>query len=457
MKRVFDIVGWALMTFVFACIAVVGVNAGDNAPAPASTGKHSVEEAVRDLSKVVPSFSTEEREAAIKRLSRAEVVDPATLAAELAQSRNAEVADFGMELMTEICVDNPAIFDPNVFFMRYAAAGSAALPYVAEIMDLTDDDFCREWACELFCEIYRHTAPEDSAAKARFDALAKRAEGTYAEIKRLLTDSRGLKDLVKSGFSLSEPFKREWRGDARRPMKLMALFHLLDSINSSNIEASALRGLRIIDTFNYNYDILGRVGGKPVPGTKVYLPTVARLKRLTAFLKKKRGKLVYLPGIASISLEEIESAMQMGDAGEMRRILTSLKTALGAVTRGKLLAGRGRRELELARHFDYAVWNGKRIRWNDNMITVRNATSKGVGLLLSGSGGGAQLALSPASDGNHAASREFNVPAGKTFVWFLPDGGYKVELKDGGDKTMLSAKSITLHRNNAEVVLTPAR
>jgi hypothetical protein len=413
--------------------------------------------AVEGLTKLVPNLEGDARKSVLGRLSYSDAVPPAKLAATLAESENAEVARFGLELMTSICVENPSAFDPNAFFMHYAAIGKKAFPYVAEIMDSTDDDFCREWACELFCEIFRHQAPTEDVAKERLDALAKRADATCARVKRFLSDSQNLKRLVKSGVDLSAPFRREWSGDARRPMKLMELLHLLDSIDTDNAEASALRGAKVVDTYNFNYSVLGRAGGEavdigPMP------PVSARLKRLTAFLKRKRGARFEVFGFEPFSIDDIAGAMRSEDDAKMKSFLGTLKALLGRVIRGKTLEGGGRRELELARRFDYAVWRGGRVFWDDDMITVRNDTRKGVTLLLKRKkAGGGGLALTPVAATEPDGGKTFHVPARKTFVWFVPDGDYEMELKGAGKTAMLSTKEVALKGNNSEVVVTPGR
>jgi len=447
----------SLVVVAFAAVSAVS-------PVVAGKGENAgrLRQAVSMLSKAIPEFEADARESALCRLCRSDAVDPAALAAELAASDDADVADFGLELMTRICVENPAVFDPNVFFMRYAAAGKGALPYVAEIIDGTDDDFCRTWACELFCEIYRHNLSRNNPYKARLDAVARSSDATCAKIKRFLSDRTGLRSLLRSGMNLSEPFRREWSGDARRPMKLMALLKLLDTMTSENLAASISRGKRIVDTYNFNYSILGRMGGKPMEGVSPLPPVRARLKRLAAYLKRTRDGRVEVPGGDPVSLVGVADAMRVGDVARMRKALASLKMALGAALRAKLLQGKGRSLLDLAGRFDHAVWGGGPVRWDDDLITVRNATGKGIDLTLRGSGGGgggASLTLAPSAKGKSGGGgdgKTFHIPSRGRFVWFVPDGGYELELREeSASGAMLSAKNVLLKGSNAEVVVVP--
>ncbi len=433
-----------LAVFAVSCFCAPAVFSADKSAATAK--------AVGELEQAIPKMDDKSLAAAVKRLAHSKEVDPTALAAELANSQVPAANKFGLELMAEICVENSAIFDPNVFFMRFAATGKKSFPYLERIISETNDDFCREWACELYCEIYRHEAKDGAPAKVKLDALAKRADNIVARIKKLFSDPESLSSLVKSEVDLSAPFRKEWGREARMPLKLMELFWLLDSITLDNVEASCLRGRRIVDTFNYNYDILGRVAGKPSPSPPPSVPPDVDLRRQCTFLGPgwyfkwdgdKDGRL---------DISDVRRAFATRDMEEIKRIRALLrKMLLRSLQMSILQRGAGAWELEAMRRFDYAIWGGGRfVVLADNLITVRNRTRKGVHLSITRDNG--SLGYFPDSD--EKDERRFYVPARSLFVWFVPDGRYEIKLDKGG-AAILSAEEVFVEKNNAEVVVAP--
>ena len=377
--------------------------------------------------KDIDSFSTEDFKIIEKALLNAGNVNIGTIGLEFIKAKNEKLQVLGYELITKSCVDKPAFFLPNEFYMAFASKGFAAEPFITEIIESTKDDFCREWACELYVDIFYHNSDDNDGRHRKLEENKQMEKEIYQRIEKLFDSEERVKKIIESKQRIGAQIREMWGKDKRCSMKMLEVMKLIDNLNEKNQYATRVQLLKVISTYNFNYNILNHVDGKPVDLPPV--PGQIKLKYLAnavfkggttntfKWLHKKDG---------GFTLEEVKTAVNNNDRERISQMNRVLQKIICAVLRGKLLLGLGHQELELLRYFRFASWDNKPFQWDDNMIIIQNMSGGGAPLMLSqepdpkkiltGKGLGKEV-----TEEKH---QSFYIPSQSVFVWFAGDGDY---------------------------------
>lgn len=371
----------------------------------------------------IDSFPKKDFKVIRKALLNAENLNIGTIGLEFIYSKSKKLQTLGFELITKACINKTEFFKPNKFFMVFAQKGFASEPFITEIIENTNDDFCREWACELYVEIFYHNTDNSDSRHRKLSKVKQKEQKIYQKIENLFSDEKRVEELIKSKRKLGDEIRRSWGKENRYSIKLLVIIKYLDNLNDKNQYATTQKILKIIRKYSFHYDILNRIDGKPIK--RPAIPDQIKLKYLSnaifqgkntntfKWLQKKDG------GFTS---EELKEAVKNNNIEQIKRMNKIFHNIISSILRGKLLLGFGNHELELLRYFYYASWDKKAFKWEDNMITVHNMKGEAAPLLLLQKPdiNGEKTKKSNGED----TKEEFYVPPQSVFVWFAGDGEY---------------------------------
>lgn len=344
------------------------------------------------------------------------------------KSENQKLQILGFELITKACISETEFFQPHKFFAAFAKKGFAAEPFIAEIIESTEDDFCREWACELYVEIFYHNTDDNDNRHQQLAKIKKSEADLYRKIVKLLKNTKQMEKIIASRQNLGDQIRAAWGNQKRYSLKLLQIMKLLDNLNKKNQYPTTELILKTIDTYNFNYNILNRVDGKPVPLAPI--PPQYKLKYLkqAVFGEKLDNTFQWIhKKDGGFTKQEVEEAINKNDRQKIKKMNKVLHRIICAVLRGKLLLGMGNHELEILRYFYFAKWDKDRlISSSDQLIIVKNQTGKGAPLILETKPDTAKiLAGNVDSSAQVEEKREaFYIPPQSMFIWFVPDGEY---------------------------------
>lgn len=395
-------------------------------PEKASTPM-SIDQFCTMVDKEINSFSEKDFQVIEKALLNAENLNIGRIGLEFINSKNDKLQVLGFELITKASIGRIDFFMPNKFFMAFAKKGFAAEPFITEIIESTKDDFCREWACELYVDIFYHNTDAADGRHRKLTEYKDKEKEVYQKIVKLFANEENVKKIVESKERVGDQIRLMWGKDNRCSMKMLEVIKLIDNLNEKNQYPTRLQILKVISTYNFNYNILNHVDGKPVD-----LPPVPEQIKL-----KYLANAVFKDGVTNtfkwlhkqdggFTLEEVQSAVKENDLKKIEQMNKVLHKIISSILRGKLLLGLGNHEIELLRYFSYASWEKKPFNWEDNLIIVRNMTGVGAPLLLSQKPDPGKMLTGNVGDQGIAEEKHqaFYIPPQSTFVWSAKDGDY---------------------------------
>ena len=369
--------------------------------------------------------------------------DPVEFIMEFLNSGNSKTEKFGMELMTAVCIECPESFRPHEFFKEYAKRGTRSSPYLSEIIAKTEDDFCREWACELAVELYFHNISHTDPRYEKLKEYKKAEQKIYDFCSELLSNDKLMKKMADKGENPADYIVKQWGTKRRYTMKMLALIANFDLMDKKNYKVCAKRAGNIINKYNFNYNILGHLNGSPLDRPPV--PLSLKMKILADSILKD--------GITTteqwangnkddiFSKDDLEAAVELRDTRKMKKYYSILKRIVTDVLKSKILIGLGNNELELLRYFYFAVWQNEPMRWSFRTVTIRNRTGKDGDFYLYA---------------NHNFDKPYktHVPARGTFIWFLPPGLYTLSVMPGSRLNLNKvSEKINISDKNAEIII----
>jgi hypothetical protein len=397
---------------------------------PSQASKVLTEKEFADiLIKETSKITDQEFELIRKSIFKSSNIDLGLLASYLSLSDNKRIALLTYDLITFCSINRIKYFKPNKFFVILAKLNYNAEPYLNKIITETNYDFCREWACELYVEIFYHNADNTDSRLLKLKKNKKMVDEIYSHLNELFSNPEKVKLILKSespGRQIREVFGE----DKRYPLKMLQIIRLLDNLNSKNLFASSRRISKIISSYKYNYSILNFLDGKVIPLPQI--PEKVLLKYLcnAVFSDKIKDTYNWIPKEnGGFSIKEAAEAFNSGDSIYIQKQNLILKKIITSVLRGKLLLGLGNRELSILRYFYYAVWNKSPLKWSNSMIIINNNTGKSMQLVLSQKINPKDMLTGNIISGkNNTEDRdeEFLVPAQSSFVWFADDAKFSL-------------------------------
>ncbi|MCK5845134.1 MAG: hypothetical protein KAG97_10530 [Victivallales bacterium] len=385
-----------------------------------SRNKLKLKRFVEELERSVDAMDDIVKVRAVDNIMNSDLLNTADVALALADSKNVECAKMGRDLMANICISRPEHLRPNKFLVAFAKLGMESNPRIARMIDETNDDFAREWACELYVEIYFHNTQKSNSRHKELAAVKKREREIYDFARDIALKPGKLAEIAKRGGRPDDTIREQWGDERRYPLKMLAILRSFELLAPYTAEAVAGRVSKIVDVYDLRYDILGRIGGKIVE--RPHLPVGVRLRMLASavFKDKYHDTDEWIPRKeGGFTTDELEYAVESGDLPEMRRMMRVLRRIVGDVLRAKLVLGLGNLEIGILRHFDHAVWGGKQFRWSYKALTIVNDSGKDLKLRIT--------RVSNASGEKLKEIERLTLFRHGKFVWFSPEGRYIVE------------------------------
>jgi hypothetical protein len=342
--------------------------------------------------------------------------------------------------MTATCIQRPSKFKPNEFYKAYAKHGTASSGYLSEIIEKSDDDFCREWACELSVDIYFHNAPDGDSRKTKISEYKEKEELIYSFLRELLSSEEKLKNVVNERGTISDIIINQWGKENRFPMKMQALIANFDLMNENNMNVCMLNAQKIIETYNFNYNILGWINGEPTE--RPPLPEEPRLKKMVDAIFKDKYKDTYLwvpENEGGFTYDEIEIAVKTADRKTMKRMISVFKKIVASILKQKILIGLGNNELQLMAHFNQKTWQNEKFNWDNKFLEIVNNSGEGISLLLKSK--------------NSESNEFFVIPGRSRFVWFVPPDEYTLSGSQSAIKGF--SREISINEKNLTVEVVP--
>jgi hypothetical protein len=368
---------------------------------------------ITKLKRDIPGVSVAKLAEMRKRILLSDKINPANFAIEFISSNNEKVKNFGLEIAEGICLKRPDAFRPNEFFKAFAKEGFKASQYLSKIIAGTDDDFIREWACELWSEIYYHNSSSGDSRHLKLAECKKSEENIYNFLREVLSDKDKLEEITKSRGPLGDIIIKEWGDEKRMPLKMIALVSVFD-LSSQNREVCSEQARKIISKYNFNYNILGRMNNIPIE--RPYLPQEALLKKLSNEVFRDKYKDTYKwvkKEDGGFSVKEMRIAVEMKDRRKMEQMIAVFRKIITDVLKGKLLVGDGQNEIEILRFFYSKTWGNQPFAWGNRMLILKNHHKNSVLLVIT-------------SDKKDESPVTFLIPNRSKFIWFLPEGKYKI-------------------------------
>ena len=365
-------------------------------------------------------------------------INPANFAIFFAKSKNEKVQKLGEDLITEISINRPDFFRPVEFYKILASNGEKSSYLLSEIISKTDDDFIREWACELVTEIYFHTSEKNDPRHIKLKEFKEREKKIYNFTLDVLNSPKEIDKYLASDTRISDQIVTQWGENRRYPLKMQALIKILDMLHKDNLIPTITVAKKIIKTYNYNYNILGRLDNKPVE--RANIPIEIKLKRLSNFVfqGEYQDTFLWVPKEQNgFTIEEMNLAIENSDLKEERKMLATLKQIISEPLKSKILIGEGNQELKMLRYFTASKWDKNRSGLNDKLFTIENTLGADTTLLLS----------------NENKKIQFHIPERSTFIWSLPKGNYTLSTLDKQTRVHFESKTITITNSNITFVI----
>jgi len=369
---------------------------------------------IKKLEKDIPLFSDTRLAEMLKRLLHSEKTDPADFAIEFISSDNPKVKQFGLDIAEGICINRPNSFRANEFYKAYAKEGFNASKYLSRIIVGTDDDFIREWACELWSDIYYHNSDPEDTRHIKLAEYKKSEKNIYNFLKEILSDKDQLDKIIKSRGPLGDIIIKEWGSKKRMPLKMIALISIFDLMSLQNREVCTEQTRKIINTYNFNYNILGRMNNRQLD--RPALPEEAVLKKLSSEVFGNRYKDTYKwlkKEDGGFTIEEMEIAVETKERQTMKKMVAVLRKIITDVLKAKLLIGLGQNEIKLLRYFNSKTWNNQPFNWNNRMLILKNRHKNSASFIIT-------------SGEKTKKSVTFLISNRSGFIWFLPQGKYQI-------------------------------
>lgn len=375
----------------------------------------------------IGSFSDTDFKIIETALLNADNLNIGTLGLAFVSSDKEKLKFLGLELMTQACIKKTEYFQPNKFYMAFAEKGFAAEPFITEIIESTRDDFCREWACELYVDIFFHNTDDSDSRHQKLAGFKQKEENLLQRILALLAKEEQMKKIIASKQSLGDQIRLAWGRENRYSLKLLEVTKLLDNLNAKNQYPTTQKVKKVIRKYNFNYDILNHINGKPVELPPI--PPEVELKYLAhavfgdkvantfQWLHKKDG---------GFTKQDVKIALENKDQKQIKHMIKVLRHIICAVLRGKLLLGMGNHELEILRYFYFSNWEKRPVKWSDNQIFIRNMKGKGAPLILATKADTEKILTGKGVTSSNVEDRqvEFFVPPQSVFIWFVQNGEY---------------------------------
>ncbi len=367
------------------------------------------------LKQDIHKFSDSELLKMRDRLIESDKADPADFALEFITSSNKKTKEFGLNLLQEISIQRTESFKPNEFFKAFAKEGLDIAPYLSKIIRNTNDDFIREWACELWADIYFHNSKPTDSRHLKIAECKKDEMNVYNFIQELLSKPDELEEVIQKKGPLGDIIIDEWGTENRMPLKMIALISIFDLMNTQNRPVCSSQALKIIKTYNFNYDILGRLNGQSID--RPPLPQEVVLKKLSDAVFKNQFTDTYQwlsKANGGFTNDELSTAVATKNTLKMRKMLTGFRIIITEILRAKLLIGMGQNEIKQLRYFYQKTWNNKPFEWTNKMLILNNNSSTSALFLIS-------------DKSSKEKPIEFLIPSRTQFIWFLPEGDYNLK------------------------------
>lgn len=394
-------------------------------------------------------------------LLNADKLNIGTIGLEFIKSENPKLQILGYELITKASIKNTQFFQPHKFFAAFAKKGFAAEPFITEIIESTQDDFCREWACELYIEIFYHNTDDMDSRHEHLTKVQQKEADLLKKIVKLLHNQKQIEKIIASKQNLGDQVRVVWGDKNRYPLKLLQIMKLLDNLNAKNQFPTTEKILKIIETYNFNYNILNHLNGEPVdlppipPEVELmYLANAIFGDKITntfQWLHKKDG---------GFTKEEVKRALEKKDQKQIKHMNKVLHRIICAVLRGKLLLGLGNHELEILRYFYFGKWDKQQaLTWKDNLLIIRNRNGKGSPLILATKPDTDKILTGKGVTSSNVEDRQetFYIPPQSVFIWFAANGDYILSVNKKNtvykpeDLIYFKDKKITLKNQNITI------
>jgi hypothetical protein len=301
--------------------------------------------------------------------------------------------------------------------VEFARRGINEIPRISQIIDETDDDFTREWACELFVEIYFHNTTKNTPRHKRLLELKKKEKEIYDFTRDVVSDSKNLAKMVNAKRHPGNIIKEQWGTERRYPLKMLAILRSFEFLTTSTLEPVAARITKLVDSYDMRYNILGRVNGKVINRPTIPLAVKLRVLSSAVFKDEYDNTDKWIPRKRNgFTKKELEFAVESLDLRKMRSMYHTLRRIIGKVLRAKLAIGLGNQELQLLRHFDHATFDGRGFKWNEMALT-----------LINDAGGDVKLIISYRTPESRKENVKFTLLKNRKIVWFTPKGEFVIQ------------------------------
>ena len=356
-------------------------------------------------------------------------LDTGTIGLRFIDSDIKVLSALGLELVSDVCITKTEYFQPNTFYSAFLRMGLQTEPFIVNIIRNTGNDFCREWACEIyvhmFCKVYA-----DIETRQKLIAIHRKEIRIYKNLKKFFKDPKKVEKLYESKQSLGNVLRVEWGKYYRYPMRLIAIIDLLDNLNKKNHNATVKLITKIIDAKNFDYNSLSNIyrHDRISPST----PEILSLRYLakSVFKNDSTNTFQWLPKKSGgFSVEELKKAIKVNDKPRIYEMEKILHQFVCALLMNQLISGDGNREINLLKKFQFATWD-KNLEWDDCILTVHNKSKHSIPLILTKKANIEKILTGKGVTADSAEEKnlEFHIPSNIKFLWFVPVGDYQIDV-----------------------------
>ena len=363
-------------------------------------------------------------------------LDIGTLAILFIKSDNNKIKNVGFELLSETAINKSQFFKPNQFYMILAEMGFDAEAIIDNIIQKTKHDFVREWASELYVDIFYNNTTDKDSRHRKISNIIEEEKEIYYKLKTLFINPVKIEELIKSKQNLGKQIRQKWGSENRYTLKLLAIMKLLDNLTKKNQFATSVKILKILKTYNFNYNILNRLNGKPIEVAKVKNEIKLKYLANAIFANNTNNTFKWIDKKSGgFTKEDVSLAIKSKNQNKIKAMTSILKKIICKVLRGKLLLGLGNHELNLLRYFYSSNWNKDNLNQETKMITISNMSGAGAPLTLSQAPSNEDLLTGVNLNIDNAEEKSYNfyIPSHSTFVWFIPNGNYSLSVNKKND------------------------
>ena len=279
-------------------------------------------------------------------------IDIGTLAILFIKSDNEKLKEVGFELLSESAINKSQFFKPNRFYMILAEMGFDAEAIIDNIIQKTEHDFVREWASELYVDIFYNNTTDKDSRHLKISNSIEAEKEIYYKLKVIFVDPKKVEELAKSKQNLGKEIRQKWGSENRYTLKLIAIMKLLDNLTKKNQFATSVKILKILKTYNFNYNILNRLNGKPIEVAKIKDDIKLKYLANAIFANNTNNTFKWVDKKSDgFTKDDVIVAIKNKDQNKIKDMTHILKEIICKVLRGKLLLGLGNNELKLLRYF----------------------------------------------------------------------------------------------------------